>query len=116
MKNKALTCALLSLLTQCGSPAFAEDPASVQMLPPTPLGSHESCPSGSQLLLSYSGTPQPGDQGGINCTPLVTDALGDLATSGYVQIGQTQTVCDGSRVGAVRWNASVNHLEVCSGN
>ena len=86
---------LLGLLTLQSCPASADN---VQMIPPTPLGSMEACPAGMQEILVYTGTTQGGAQAGMNCVPVRTDAQGNLAASGFVQIGNTS---------AVRWMALV---------
>lgn len=69
MKNRLIITALLSVLAAYADPALA-DSGPIQMLPPTPLGSMTVCPSGTQQVLSYSGTSMGGGQGGINCVPI----------------------------------------------
>ena len=114
MKMKFLTGALLSVLAFYSCPALADGP--IQMLPPTPLGSTSACPSGTQQVLSYSGTVSPGPQGGINCVPIATDAAGDMEASGYVQMGYTSVNCDGGHAGAIRYNPSTIAFEGCNGS
>ncbi|MGB9153208.1 MAG: hypothetical protein WCD70_09010, partial [Alphaproteobacteria bacterium] len=81
-KAAALAGVISALLLPC--PAHADANGAIQMLPPTPIGSMIACPSGTQQVLSYSGAPQGGAQGGINCVPIQTDAAGDLSASGYI--------------------------------
>jgi len=86
------------------------------MLPPTPLGSTAACPSGFQQVLSYSGTPDGGPQGGINCVPIATDAQGDLAAGGYIQAGNTSAACYAGTAGAIRFNPATLAFEGCNGS
>ncbi|MGB9152207.1 MAG: hypothetical protein WCD70_03865 [Alphaproteobacteria bacterium] len=117
MKKRLMTTALLGLLAAhaYSNPALAGS-GGIQMLPPTPLGSTTVCPSGTQQVLSYSGTPQGGAQGGINCVPIATDAQGDLAASGYIQAGQTSDACTSTNAGAIRFNKSTVAFEGCNGS
>ncbi len=110
------TIALLPL-----SPARAAETApsnigTMQMLPPTPVGSTVTCPSGSHLILSYSGTSDAGKQGAINCAPIVTDAAGDIVTNGYMQMGGANAPCDGAHVGVIRFNPARIAFEGCTGS
>jgi hypothetical protein len=114
MRKSFLTGALLGALAVYACPAFADGP--IQMLPPTPLGSTVACPSGFQQVLSYSGTPSGGPQGGINCVPIQTDAAGDIQTNGYLQLGNSSAPCDGNHVGAMRYNTSTYAFEGCNGS
>lgn len=97
------------------SPPSQAQQGGIQMLPPTPLGSTTACPSGTQQVLSYSGTPMGGGQGGINCVPIATDAQGNMAAAGFVQVGSTTTPCVGVRAGAIRFNAASYAFEGCNG-
>ena len=103
-----------ALLMSC--PALADAISAIQMLPPTPLGSTTACPSGTQQVLSYSGTPQGGAQGGINCVPVTTDAQGDIAANGYIKAGNSSAVCNASLSGAIRFNTSTVAFEGCNGS
>lgn len=113
MKKQFMTTALFSVLVICPALAKADG---IQMLPPTPLGSTAVCPSGTQQVLSYSGTPTGGAQGGINCVPIATDAQGNMATNGYVQLGYSQAICNAGRAGAIRFNAATTAFEGCNGS
>ena len=64
MKRQLLATILLSVFVSCGWPVLANSAGPIQMLPPTPIGSMTVCPSGTQQVLSYSGAPQGGTQGG----------------------------------------------------
>jgi hypothetical protein len=110
-----MTTALFGALAVYASPALANG-GSIQMLPPTPLGSTTVCPSGTQQILSYSGTPEGGAQGGINCVPIKTDAQGNMTASGYVQMGNTSVACNASRAGSLRFNSSTLTFEGCNGS
>jgi hypothetical protein len=94
-------------------PAFADD--TIQMIPPTPIGSSVSCPAGFQQMLSYSGSPASTGQAGINCVPITTDAAGDLKASGYIQPGASVTACTADTLGAVRYNPARPGEEWCNG-
>jgi hypothetical protein len=113
MKKRLITGALLSVLATYACPVMAEG---IQMLPPTPLGSMAVCPSGTQQILSYSGTPTGGAQSGINCVPIATDAQGDMAASGFVQVGSTASACDAAHAGAISYNRSTNTFQGCNGS
>lgn len=97
------------------SPVCAQQKGGIQMLPPTPLGSTTACPSGTQQVLSYSGTPMGGGQGGINCVPIATDAQGNMAAAGFVQVGPTTTPCSAARAGSIRFNQATLAFEGCNG-
>jgi hypothetical protein len=110
-----MTTALFGVLAVYACPPSANG-QSIQMLPPTPLGSMTVCPSGTQQILSYSGTPTGGAQGGINCVPIATDAQGDMATNGFVQMGDSQAACNAGRAGAIRFNSATLAFEGCNGS
>jgi len=112
MKKILITGALLSALA---APLCSANADSIQMLPPTPLGSTTICPSGMQQVLSYSGTPGGGPQAGINCVPITTDANGDMTASGFVQMGNTAAVCSAPLAGAIRFNPATLDFEGCNG-
>ncbi len=114
MKRTALAAALVCAAVAYGCPAFADGP--IQMLPPTPLGSTANCPAGFQQILSYSGTPSGGPQGGINCVPIATDAQGDLSASGYIQAGGSAAICSSANPGAIHYNPSLQTIEWCNGS
>ncbi len=116
MNKVLLTGMLVSILAASACPALADTGGSIQMLPPTPLGSTVNCPAGFQQVLSYSGTPAGGPQGGINCVPIQTDAAGDLVASGYIQPGNSSAVCIPSMVGAMRYNTATMAFEGCNGS
>ncbi len=112
MRNHRKVAAFMAAAILSACPAFADTPAPIQMLPPTPLGSASVCAGGNQLL-SYSGISITGGQSGINCPPIATDAQGDLAASGYLQIGDTAVACVGSLTGSIRFNFATNQFEGC---
>ena len=112
MKKRLLMGTLVSALAAYACPVYADN---IQMLPPTPLGSMTTCPSGLQQVLSYSGTPGGGAQSGINCVPIATDANGDMAASGFVQMGNTAAVCSSPLAGAIRFNPATSDFEGCNG-
>jgi len=114
MNRIAFAAALLCAVAATTTPVWAQQP-SIQMLPPTPLNSTNVCPSGTQQVLSYSGAPTDGSQAGINCTPVTTDAEGDLAASGYVQMGNSTAPCDAAHAGSIRYNAASNRFQTCNG-
>ena len=87
----------------------------IPMLPPTPIGSMAVCPSGTQQILSYSGTLQGGGQSGINCVPITTDAQGNMAASGYIKPGNSTVACSVSLQGAMRYNPASMAFEGCNG-
>jgi hypothetical protein len=115
MKRLSLMTALFGILASCAANPVHAQNASIQMLPPTPLGSGATCPAGFQQVLSYSGTPSGGPQGGINCVPISTDAAGDMAASGYVQMGNTSVACTAARAGSIRFNTATGAFEGCNG-
>ncbi len=110
MKNKLMTGALIGALVLYACPALADG---IQMLPPTPIGTTVVCPSGTQQLLSYSGATS--GQAGINCVPIRADAVGDISMNGYLQLGNSSAPCDGTRVGAIRFNPATSAFEGCNG-
>ena len=112
-KATALAGVVCALLLSC--PHTAKAVENIQMIPPTPLGSMTVCPSGTQQVLSYSGTPTGGAQAGINCVPITTDAQGDMAASGFVQLGQSSAACNASLAGAMRFNPATVAFEGCNG-
>jgi hypothetical protein len=114
MKKKWMTVILIGIIGSYACPAYAGE--SIQMLPPTPIGTNTDCPSGFQLLLSYSGAATGSGQSGINCVPIQTDAAGDLITSGYIQAGNTNAICTGALVGAIRYNPATAAFEGCNGS
>ena len=116
MKRQLLATILLSVFVSCGWPVLANSAGPIQMLPPTPIGSMTVCPSGTQQVLSYSGAPQGGTQGGINCVPITTDAQGDLVASGYIKAGNSTVVCSATTAGAIRFNPSTLSFEGCNGS
>lgn len=113
MKRTALAAALLCAAVSYGCPAFADG---IQMLPPTPLGSTAVCPSGTQQILSYSGSQASGGQAGINCVPVTADAQGNVTTGGYMQMGDTSVTCNRGRAGTLRFNRTTNAFEGCNGS
>lgn len=114
MKGILLRTTAFYVLATLALPAQAQQ-GGIQMLPPTPLGSTTVCPSGTQQILSYSGTPVGGAQGGINCVPIQTDAYGNMAASGFIQVGNTNVACAAGRAGAIRFNAATVAFEGCNG-
>ena len=104
VRNIIQSALLFAMLAFPTPPAWADN--AVQVIPPTPIGSMTPCPSGTQQVLSYSGTNAGGTQAGINCVPISTDAQGDLAASGYVQAGNTTAACYGATAGAIRFNTT----------
>ena len=114
VRNIIQSALLFAMLAFPTPPAWADN--AVQVIPPTPIGSMTPCPSGTQQVLSYSGTNAGGTQAGINCVPISTDAQGDLAASGYVKAGNTTAACYGATAGAIRFNTASLAFEGCNGS
>ncbi len=112
MKRPALAVALFCAAVGNAWPVLADN---IQIIPPTPIGTMDVCTGGLQQVLTYSGSGSGSGQAGMNCVPITTDAAGDLAASGFVQIGNTNTACNASRAGAIRFNPSTATFEGCNG-
>ena len=111
--NKRLIISGLCILL--ASPALASAD-SIQMLPPTPISSAAVCQSGLNQILSYSGAANNGGQSGINCVPIITDELGNMAATGFVQVGNTWMDCIPALAGAIRFNTLLATFEGCNGS
>ena len=108
-----MTGALIGTLAAYACPLMA---AEIQIIPPTPIGTMTPCASGLQQVLSYSGASSGTGQAGMNCVPITTDAQGDVAASGFVQVGSTNTVCNAAHAGAISFNHSTNSFQGCNGS